>query len=212
MTTAVRDRKTESIAEGRVSRIRGAGRLRIRLGYATGVWALFYAAYRGYYALGGTIGMFGTPVSESQWRQINAVGAVLIVMAAIVAFATTTRLWDRRSARTALLVFAWVAFTGCVMHGLVDIATRLLSMAGVIHMDFPFWASMDRRSSDLQDIFLNEPWFVIEGLLWGALGWMGLTTDRARRWWLLSALIAIALLTINGLLTSTGVLGKVIIG
>jgi hypothetical protein len=41
---------------------------------------------------------------------------------------------------------------------------------------------------------------------------MGLTTDRARRWWLLSALIAIALLTVNGLLTSTGVLGKVIIG
>jgi hypothetical protein len=212
MTTAVHDRRTESIAEGRVSRIRDAGRFRIRLGYAAGGWALFYAAYRGYYALGGTIGMFGTPVSERQWRQINAVGAVLLVMAAIVAFATTTRLWDRRYARTALLVFAWAAFTGCVMHGLVDISTRLLSMAGVIHMDFPFWASMDRRASDLHDIFFNEPWFLIEGLLWGALGWMGLATDRARRRWLLSALIAIALLTVNGLLTSTGVLGKVIIG
>jgi hypothetical protein len=112
----------------------------------------------------------------------------------------------------ALLIFAWVAFTGCVMHGLVDIATRLLSMAGIIHMEFPFWASMDRRASNLQDIFLNEPWFLIEGLLWGTLGWVGLTTDRARRRWLLSAVIVIALLTANGLLAQFGVVGKVIIG
>jgi len=211
MTTTIDDRRTGTIAAGRSSRMSETDRIRVRLGYAAGVWALLYAAYRGYYALGGTIGMFGTPVSESQWRQINAVGAALLVMAAIVAFAST-RLWARRYARIALLVFAWVAFTGCVMHGLVDIATRLLSMAGVIHMEFPFWASIDRRASDLQDLFLNEPWFLIEGLLWGALGWLGLTTNRARRWWLLSALTAIALLTANGLLTSTGVLGKVIIG
>ncbi|HEX7104237.1 MAG TPA: hypothetical protein VF201_16450 [Nitrolancea sp.] len=212
MTTAIHDSQSETTAGGRPSRIRDAGRIRIRLGYAAGGWALLYAAYRGYYALGGTIGMFGTPVSESQWRQINAVGAVLLAMAAIVAFVTTTRLWNRRYVHMALLTFAWVAFTGCVMHGLVDIATRLLSMAGVIHMEFPFWASMDRRASNLQDIFLNEPWFLIEGLLWGALGWIDLTTERARRWWLFSALTAIALLTVDGLLTSTGVLGKVIIG
>lgn len=211
MTTATHDRRTTTVADERPSRIRDADRIRIRLGYAAGGWTLLYAAYRAYYALGGTLGMFGTPVSESQWRQINVVGAVLLVMAAIVAFATT-RLWDRHYARTALLAFAWAAFVGCVMHGLVDVATRLLSMAGVIQMEFPFWASMDRHASDLQDIFLNEPWFLIEGLLWGALGWMGLSTHRARRWWLLSAMIAIVVLTSDGLLTSTGVLGKVIVG
>jgi hypothetical protein len=29
--------------------------------YAACGWALLYAAYRGYYALGGTVGMFGLP-------------------------------------------------------------------------------------------------------------------------------------------------------
>src|SRR6185312_10579881 len=153
MTTVIHDRGSGTIADGRLSRERSTDRTRVRLGYVAGGWALLYAAYRGYYALGGTIGMFGTPVSESQWRQINAVGAVLLVMAAFVALATT-RLWHRRHVRTALLVFAWVAFVGCVMHGLVDDTTRLLSMVGVVHMDFPYWASIDRRASNLQDLFL----------------------------------------------------------
>jgi hypothetical protein len=194
-----------------MARMRSIDRRRVGLGYAAGGWALLYAAYRGYYALGGTIGMFGTPVSESQWRQINGVGAVLLVLAAFVAFATT-RLWHRPLARQALLAFAWVAFVGCVMHALVDITIRLLSIAGLVQMDFPFWVSIDRQASNLQDIFLNQPWFQIEGLLWGALGWVGLATERARRWWLRSALIAIALLTANGLLAQFGVVGKVIIG
>ena len=211
MTTVIHERHVGTGAEGRPSRIRDMDRLRIRLGYAAGIWALFYAAYRAYYALGGDIGRFGTPVSESQWRHINGVGALLLVMAAIVAFATT-RLWGRPKARMALLTFAWVAFVGCVMHGLIDESIRLLSMAGVIHMEFPFWASIDRRAANLQNIFFNEPWFLIEGLLWGALGWTGLTSDRARRWWLRSALIAIAIFTADGLLTEFGVFGKVIIG
>jgi hypothetical protein len=211
MTTAIHNRKAGTIAKRLSTRIRSADRIRVRLGYAAGAWALLYAAYRGYYALGGDIGRFGTPVSESQWRQINGVAAVLLVLAAIVAFAST-RLWNRPHARQALLAFAWVAFVGCVMHGLVDITIRLLSMAGVIHMDFTYWVSIDRQASNLQDIFLNEPWFLIEGLLWGALGWIGLSTIRARRWWLRSALIAIVLLTANGLLTEFGVFGRVIIG
>jgi hypothetical protein len=211
MTTVIHQRESGTIANVRTSRVGEAGRVRIRLGYAASGWALFYGAYRGYYALGGTFGMFGTPVSVSQWRQINGVGAVLLFMAAIVAFATT-RLWHRTNLRTALLVFAWVAAVGCVMHGLVDDTSRLLSMAGLLHMDFPYWASMDRRASNLQDLFFNETWFIVEGLLWGTLGWLGLTTARARRWWLLSALTAIAFLTADGVLTSFGIFGRVIVG
>ncbi len=211
MTTVTHTRNARTIVNGLMARMRSIDRRRVGLGYAAGGWALLYAAYRGYYALGGTIGMFGTPVSESQWRQINGVGAVLLVLAAFVAFATT-RLWHRPLACQALLAFAWVAFVGCVMHALVDITIRLLSIAGLVQMDFPFWVSIDRQASNLQDIFLNEPWFLIEGLLWGALGWVGLATERARRWWLRSALIAIALLTANGLLAQFGVVGKVIIG
>ena len=45
-------------------------------------WALLYALYRGDYGLGGTVGMFGTPTSWTEWRQINLVAAAILLMAA----------------------------------------------------------------------------------------------------------------------------------
>jgi hypothetical protein len=59
-------------------------------------------AYRGYYALGGTVGMFGTPVSMSQWRLINAEGAAIILIAAVLPIATFP-LWQRQQAPLVLL-------------------------------------------------------------------------------------------------------------
>jgi hypothetical protein len=147
--------------------------------------------------------MFGTPVSLNTWRLINAVAAVLLVIAAVLPVATA-RQWRRRRARTALLALCWLVAVGCVMHALVDDTIRLLSLAGVLQMHFPFFASIDRRASDLQDLFLNEPWFLGEGLLWGALGWTGLTTTRSRRLWLAGALVATAALTVNGVLSAAG--------
>lgn len=182
------------------------------LGYLAGGWALLYALYRGYYALGGTFGMFGTPVSQSQWQLINAIGAAVILCAAVLPVATM-QLWHNPRARVVLLTIGWVIAVGCVMHGLIDDITRLLSIAGVLHMEFPFFVpgSVDRRASDLQDLFLNEPWFLGEGLLWGALCWVHLTSARARRWWLASALAAVVALTVIGLLSSTGIIGQFII-
>ncbi len=181
--------------------------------YLACAWALLYALYRGYYALGGSVGMFGTPVSESQWRLVNGVGAALILLAAILPLATA-RMWRNPRARVALLTIGWVIAVGCVMHGLVDAITRLLSMAGLLYMEFPFFVagSVDRRASDLQDLFLNEPWFLGEGLLWGALCWVELASARARRWWLASALATVALLTVIGVLSSAGIIGRFIIG
>jgi len=178
-----------------------------------GIWALLYAIYRGYYALGGTAGMFGEPVSWSDWRLINGIAALLLLGAAALPVATA-RLWQRPRARVVLLAIGWVIAVGCVMHGLVDIATRLLSIAGVIQMDLPFFVagSVDRRMADAQDLFFNEPWFLIEGVLWGAMCWVELTAGRARRWWLASALAAIVALTVIGVLSSAGVIGKFIIG
>lgn len=182
------------------------------LRYLAAAWALLYAIYRGYYALGGTLGMFGTPVSPSQWRLINGIAAVLLLLAAILPL-VTVRLWRQPQARVVLLAFGWVIAVGCVMHGLIDIAIRLLSIAGVIHMEFPFFVagSVDRRAADAQDLFFNEPWFLIEGIIWGALCWMELASPTARRWWLASAIAAIVALTVVGVLSSAGVIGQFII-
>jgi hypothetical protein len=186
--------------------------LAARLRFLAGGWALLYAIYRGYYALGGTAGMFGMPVSMDQWRLINGVAAVLLLLAAVLPVATA-RLWRSPRGRVVLLTIGWVIAVGCVMHALVDIATRLLSIVGVIHIEFPFFiaGTVDRRASDIQDLFFNEPWFLIEGILWGVLCWIELTGTPARRWWLASAIAAIVALTVIGVLSSAGVIGRFII-
>ena len=179
--------------------------------YAACGWALLYAAYRGYYALGGTVGMFGTPVSMSQWRLINAVGAVIILIGAVLPVAIIP-LWQRRQARLVLLALCWVIAVGCVMHALVDATARILSLAGMLHMDFPFFATIDRREADLQDLLLNEPWFLVEGLLWGALGWFGFASVRSRRLWVASGVVATVALTVIGVLSTVGIIGRFIVG
>ena len=179
--------------------------------YAASGLALPYAAYRAYYALGGTIGMFGTPTSMHQWREINAIGAVIILFGAVLPIAIMP-LWRRRYARNALLALCWAIAVGCIMHAMVDDIQRVLSLAGLLKMDFPHWASIDRHEADLQDLLFNEPWFLAEGLLWGALGWYELRSPRGRRLWLLSGLLAIAALTTIGMLSAFGVIGTFIVG
>jgi hypothetical protein len=172
---------------------------------------MLYAAYRAYYALGGTVGMFGTPVSMSQWRLINGVGAAIILILAVLPVATLP-LWQSRQARLVLLALCWVIAVGCVMHALVDATARILSLAGMLHIDFPFFASFDRRESDLQDLLLNEPWFLVEGLLWGTLGWFRLASVRSRRLWVASGLVVTVTLTVIGVLSTVGVIGRFIVG
>src|SRR5918992_1953482 len=181
------------------------------LAYAACGWALLYAAYRGYYALGGTVGMFGTPISMSQWQLINAVGAAIIFVLAVLPVATLP-LWQSRQGRLVLLALCWVIAVGCVMHALADATARILSLAGVPHMDFSFFAPIDRRESDLQDLLLNEPWFLVEGLLWGVLGWFGLASARSRRLWVASGVVATVALTVIGVLSTVGIIGRFIVG
>jgi hypothetical protein len=175
-------------------------------------WALLYALYRGYYALGGTVGMFGVPASESQWRLINAVGAAILLVGAAAPL-VLLRWWRRPRLRTLLLTLCWLVTVGCVMHALIDATQRASSLAGLLTMHPPFWASIDQRRSDLQDLLWNEPWFLVEGLLWGAIAWTaGLHRSRRRLAWVTSALTAIAMLTVVGLLSAFGVIGKLIVG
>jgi hypothetical protein len=180
---------------------------------AAGIWALWYAAYRAYYAAGGTAFLPGTvrPGSEDQFRLINLTGAIVIGVAAVLP-PVTLPLWSRRRPRRALLVLCWLVTVGCCMHALVDIVERVLSLAGVVHLEYPsMWLTHDDQTADLQDLFFNEPWFLVEGLAFGALAWTALGPGRPRRWWTATALASIAALLLLGMLTVAGVTSKVII-
>jgi hypothetical protein len=175
-------------------------------------WSLCYAIYRGYYAAGGTFGVPGTPDPHGPFRLINAFAAIILVVAAVLPVVMLP-LWSRRRARLVLLAVCWTVAVGCVMHALINSTQRVLSLAGVLSIDYPseVWTSVDHRAADLQDLLLNEPWFLVEGLTFGALGWAVLDPGRRRRWWIGTILAATAVLTVVGLLSATGVIGELII-
>ncbi|BCJ34222.1 hypothetical protein Athai_17250 [Actinocatenispora thailandica] len=184
-----------------------------RVSLAAGGWALWYAAYRGYYALGGHAFLPGTiePAAQTTFQLLNAAGAIVIATAAAVPVAALP-LWRRRRARPVLLAVCWAgAVAGC-MHALVDIAERILSLAGAIRVPYPpMWAEIDRRAADLQDLLFNEPWFLAQGLLFAAVAWLALGPGPGRRRWIGTALAAVGMLLALGLLTVGGVVGRAIV-
>ena len=177
---------------------------------------LFYGAYRGYYALGGSWAMIGVPASSTQWLLINRVAAVAIIVASLVPLVAIP-LWDVPAARPVLLVLFSIAAVGLVMHALIDEAQRLLhlfGLAGRLHIDpyrFGGWRSVNFRLADLEDILFNEPWFLVEGALCGALVWLSLPRAQARSWWLTAAAVATAICVAAGLLSATGVIGTSVV-
>src|SRR5262249_34508159 len=147
------------------------------------------------------------------FRLINLVAAALLLAAAALPVIALF-CWHRPGIRRALLAVCWVVAVGCVMHALVDDAQRVLSLTGTHQVRYPLseWITIDRHAADLQDLALNEPWFLIEGLLWGALGWIALGRSPARRRWVVSAVGAVAVLTTIGVLSAFGVIGRFVVG
>jgi hypothetical protein len=177
------------------------------------VSAAGYGLYRAYYGLGGTFGMFGEPVSDPQWRAINLVAAGLLFGAAVLPLAARP-LWHRPWPRRFLLAVAWLIAVACIGHACINDILRVLSLAGLYDVLYPpeVWQSVDPRAADLQDLLFNETWFLLEGGLWFALGWtlMGPSTGRHR--WAASAIVAIGLATLVGLLSAFGIIGRAVIG
>lgn len=186
-----------------------------RLSWAAGAWALLYGLYRAYYALGGTFAMIGVPASDAAWRAVNLVGAaIILVVAALPIVALRWSLWERHAWRSVMLSIAWVIAVGAVTHALVSDVTRIASLAGLYEVRYPeaFWISVDTRAADLQDLLFNETWFLGEGILWAAIGWVVLGAQPMRRWWAGSAVLAIASFTMIGLLSAFGVVGRIVVG
>lgn len=185
----------------------------VAVSLATSGLGLLYALYRGYYGFGGTAAMIGTPTSQAQWRIVNLVAAVVLLVAAGLPVAMLA-LWRRAPLRPMLLTLCWVVAVGCVMHGVINDTQRVLSLAGILDVRYPAaeWATLDRHAADVQDLAFNETWFLAEGFLWGVLAWLSLGRSVARRWWTGSAAAAAAALTTVGLLSAFDVIGAAVIG
>ena len=172
--------------------------------------SLLYAGYRAYYAAGGTVGMIGEPVSDAQFREVNAIGSLLIFLFSVVLPLVMVHV---RRFNRAVPVVGWIGAVGCVMHALVDSTLRVLSLTGQHPTELPatFWRSFDRRTADLQDLLLNEPWFLLVGLLWAGLA-LTFVHPRGRRTWVVSAVAACLLLSVVGVLSGVDVIGSARVG
>jgi Protein of unknown function (DUF3995) len=174
--------------------------------------AVAYAIYRGYYAAGGTVGMIGVPKSESEFRLVNLAAVGVLLVAAVLPVAALP-LWRRPRPGRVLLAVCWVVAVGCVMHALIDDVQRVVSLAGGRDVAYPasLWVSVDRRTADIQDLAFNEVFFLVEGLLWAVLAWIGLGNATSRRRWVGTAAVVAAALTVVGLLSAFGVIGRAIV-
>ena len=70
------------------------------------------------------------------------------------------------------------------------------------------WRSFDRRVADLQALFLNEPWFFGEGLLYATLS-LTLVRSALRRAWIAAAIAGCLLFSVVGVLSGLGLIGSV---
>ena len=175
-----------------------------RVVFVLALWGSWYAAYRLYYAFGGHAGMIGEPRSPAQFRDINMRGGVIILTATLLPLIAAS-LWRHRGVRNGIVVIGWIALVGCCTHAITNETLRLLSLTGVhpIELSVEFWLSVNRDRADLQDVLLNEPWFFIEGCLWGLFALTALAPSVRRRW-LHSAAIACAGASIVGVLSGLG--------
>ena len=184
------------------------------LAWTAAGWSTLYALYRGYYAFGGTLALPGRLRGDAHatFAAINAFAMVALLLGAGAAL-LAPRIRSTRF-RIAYVVGCWAVAVGCVMHALVDMTVRVLSIGGALAVAYPsaLWSSVDVRAADLQDLFGNEPWFLVEGVLFGAIGVLCVRSRRGRRGFLLSAVLASAVAVTIGLLTASGHLPRLIVG
>jgi hypothetical protein len=99
------------------------------------------------------------------------------------------------------------------MHATVDMSERALRLSGRSAMQYPFWASIDTHQADWRTCCSTNRGSCLLGLLSGAIAWTsGLGRSPTRRWWAAAWLAAILALTVAGLASATGVIGKFIVG
>ncbi|HJR80254.1 MAG TPA: DUF3995 domain-containing protein [Anaerolineales bacterium] len=161
-------------------------------GYAVLIWSLVYMVPHLYWALGGTIGlsMLKPSVSEiPQWKLINYIASVFLAAAGVLGI-SFIYLEKRRFLSWLLLAICLIGCSLSTSHGIYGMINRILQIIGVAGLESgPF--NVNEHAYVLWDLMLFEPWFTIEGVLLGILGWCYLDTPRHKRIWLVLCTIGI---------------------
>jgi hypothetical protein len=154
-------------------------------GYAVFIWSIAYMLPHLYWALGGTVGLSLLRPSIStlpEWQAINWVASVFLTAAGLLGV-VLAHLKTRGLLRWLLLAITLAGCAVATSHGIYGIIYRILQIVGVIDLESgPFL--YEEHAFVLWDLVLFEPWFLVEGILLGILGWHVPISPRARRIWL----------------------------
>jgi hypothetical protein len=154
-----------------------------------------------YWALGGTIGMsmLKPSISElTEWKMINGIASVFLTAAGFLGIALMY-LRIPQVIRRLLLAITLVGCSISTSHGVYGIVYRIFQVIGVVELDTgPFNSS--EHSYVLWDLFLFEPWFMIEGILLGIFGLFYLNDVRKKKVWLRLCIVGIMVGLFTGLL------------
>ena len=170
-------------------------------GYAVFIWSIAYMLPHLYWAMGGTVGMsiLKSSVAElPEFQLINWVASVILTAAGFLGLAFV-HLKKRRVRTWFLLTISLIGCAISTSHGIYGIIYRILQMAGVIELESGTF-NLNEHTYVLWDLILFEPWFTIEGLLLGVVGWCYLTKRRDKRIWLILCILAVITGLVTGLL------------
>jgi hypothetical protein len=95
-----------------------------------------------------------------------------------------------------------ITLAGCSLatsHGIYGIINRILQITGGVELEAGLF-NINEHAYVLWDLVLFEPWFVIEGILLGLVGWFYLGKQPDRRIWGVGCVLGILGGLITGLL------------
>jgi len=138
-------------------------------------------------------------VQSIHFEFINWIASIMLTVVGLIGLAFIY--WNKSRVSSYMLLF--ISLAGCSVsasHGIYGIVYRILQIRGVVGLEpETFYAREDVYV--LWDLVLFEPWFLIEGILLGIVGWCFLKQARSRKIWLAACIIGV----ICGL--ATGVMG-----
>lgn len=169
-------------------------------GYAVFIWSISYMLPHLYWALGGTAGqslLRPSILEMPQWELINGVASLFLTVAGLIGLALVY--FRRGFVRWVLLAIALFGCAVAASHGIYGIVNRILQISGVAPLESaPF--NMGEHAYVVWDLVLYEPWFLIEGILFGLVGWYYLDAPRQQSIWLTLCVLGVIVGLVTGLL------------
>ncbi|HJV31278.1 MAG TPA: DUF3995 domain-containing protein [Bacillales bacterium] len=176
-------------------KVKQSSRALVWSGYAVFIWSIAYMIPHLYWGLGGRIGLnlFAPSVLVlPQIKLINLVASVFLTAAGFLGLAFIF-LKRKKFLSAFLLTIALIGCSISTSHGIYGIVYRILQISGVVKLNLV-------SLNDVRwDLFLFEPWFLIEGILLGFVGGFYLEKPRHRRIWFILCVVGIMVGLITGL-------------